>query len=137
MNEQRYDINGPIDSISIIYNDVGICDFAVFQGKDKISLTEEPFDCDPLIGARKKVLTITPEKPLVGFQGLVDNNGIEQLGLILLDTISEDCQHSPKDANVNWAGNEGGIVIQSEEERERAKTFEAILRYDLIRKAKE
>ena len=36
-------------------------------------------------------LTMSQMTPLVGLHGRVDYDGIEQLGLILLDTFSEEC----------------------------------------------
>ena len=80
------------------------------------------------------------QTPLVGFHGRVDELGIVALGLIFFDTVSEECKKS--DGKHGMSMIEGiddftqAKVVEgmiSPEESERAKTLEAILRYDMIR----
>ena len=39
-------------------------------------------------------VAITPEIPLVGFHARSDDIGLTKLGLILVDTVSPECQRS-------------------------------------------
>ena len=84
------------------------------------------------------------ETPLVGFHGYVDYEGIVQLGLIFHDAISDECQNSRRSNEISMIDgmdeySQAKVVegMMTNEERERAKMLEAILRYDLIRQSKE
>ena len=63
---------------------------------------EVSVECSPENpGYEELSLTMTNEAPLVGFHGIVEDSDLIKLGLILLDTISEDCQRSIADDESN------------------------------------
>ena len=82
------------------------------------------------------MLRLPKETPLVGFHAKVDIFGIVQLGLILVDTLDEQCQYSSwyqdyvKDAVEGEDQFEQAEYVEgaiTDNEMERAKALEAIL----------
>lgn len=79
------------------------------------------------------------ETPLVGFHGMVDEFGINQLGLILVDTLDPVCQHPYYDEftmpsiYIGMDDYESSMAVEesiTEDEKVRAKALEAMLMYD-------
>jgi hypothetical protein len=91
------------DRISILSDEnSGICDVVIHKGHKKSYLNENAVDCQTeLKGITETSLRLTEEAPLVGFHGMVDGSGIVSLGLILLDTEDEVCQHSTNNADMS------------------------------------
>ena len=91
-------------------------------------------------------MKLRPEVPLVGFHGMATEDGLDSLGLILLDTTDERCQQidpSQREAknfldNIKEQINPYEFVENSitPEEKERADLMEAILLYSTIADAR-
>ena len=90
------------------------------------------------------MIRLTDEAPLVGFHGWSDENGLVSLGLILYDSLDPVCQKPLDSANFSMYENMGifeqstaaeGSITQNE--KDRAKALEAILKYDSMKKARE
>ena len=58
-------------------------------------MVDDPIECKPgMEDVNEFSVAMAEELPLVGFHGRVDDYGIVSLGLIMLDTFSEECQYS-------------------------------------------
>lgn len=84
--------------------------------------------------------------PLVGFHGRVNDSGIVQLGLIFFDKVATECNVKiENDKGLQEMSMIEGMSDSSKskiiegmitgDERERAKTLEAIMLYDKIQKS--
>ena len=138
---------GQPDLIAIYSDDQGVCNVVFSEGiKEPQHLSKDTQDCDPKSNSniKENVIRLTDEAPLVGFHGMSDPNGLVSLGLILLDNLDPVCQQ-PHD-NANFSMYEGmnifdqsnaaeGAITQNE--KDRAKALEAILKYDSMIKARE
>lgn len=109
LQSKTVELSDKIDRVTIASNPDGICNLIVYDsdkdgGAVKIKMVEQASDsCKPgHIYVDYTTLRITPTTPLVGFHGRVDELGvIQQLGLILLDTVSEDCQKPKPNDNLH------------------------------------
>lgn len=82
-----------MDRISILTNQVGVCDVVIYQGHTSTQLQQglDP-DCHPEIkGVTEKMLRVTDQAPLVGFHGMADEMGIYALSAIFADGVSPGC----------------------------------------------
>ena len=97
-------------------------------------------------GVEEIQIRLTPEAPLVGFHGMATEEGLDSLGLILLDTLAEQCTYVHPDQNSAMSFldpysevKKDQVVEDSitDEEKYRADALEAILTYDSIEKARQ
>lgn len=139
-------VNDPIERISILTNENGVCDFVVYQGKSKKAtyMQKSDPDCVPEVeGVSEKTLRITDDAPLVGFHGMADSQGLYALGAIFVDTFSTECQYFRSDGGFSMYSGmsdfEASTAVEDQitpEERKRAKALEALLVYDNMQKAR-
>lgn len=81
------------DRISILTDELqGVCNVVLYQGKKRTSLSGDDQECQiELQGIEEYMIRLTPEAPLVGFHGMATADGLDSLGLILLDNLSGQC----------------------------------------------
>lgn len=80
-------------SISILFDEYGVCDVVLERpnGK-KESLSKDNADCKAEFDEiTERTYDLPRETPLVGFHGVAYEEGLESLGLILLDTQDPIC----------------------------------------------
>ena len=90
------------------------------------------------------MIRLPDETPLVGLHGMVNENGIVSLGLILLDTLDSVCQTPIDNSDMSMYTGlndfEKSKLVEdqiTDEERTRAQALEAILVYDSMLKARQ
>ena len=90
------------------------------------------------------MIRLPEETPLVGLHGMVNENGIVSLGLILLDTLDSVCQTPIDNSDMSMYTGlndfEKSKLVEdqiTDEERTRAQALEAILVYDSMLKARQ
>ena len=92
----RKEFGQDVDRVTIVSDDEGICDVIVYDGNDGIrgtSMTKDLKNCSPSSEETAALtLKMVQQTPLVGFHGRVDEYGIVALGLVLFDSVSEECK---------------------------------------------
>ena len=78
----------------MLYDERGVCDVIIKRGDGtEESLSRDNFDCQAEFDTiTKRTYDLPRETPLVGFHGIAYEEGLESLGLILLDTLDPVCQ---------------------------------------------
>jgi len=131
------------DKIAILVDDdEGVCDVVFYKEDMSSHLAKKCKKEDDTV--TEYMIRLSDEAPLVGFHGMSDSYGLTSLGLILLDKHDPVCQSPHDNANFNLYENmsifeqsttaEGSIT---QNEKDRAKALEAILKYDSMKKARE
>ena len=91
------EITQPLDKITLLWDEVGICDVRMYGGSHIWTMLERPVDCRPgQEGIEEYSLSMTESFPLVGLHGRVDDVGIVALGFIMLDVFTDECRHDTK-----------------------------------------
>ena len=80
--------------ISILYDEIGVCDVIIKRGDGtEESLSVDNFDCQVEFDSiTSRSYDLPRETPLVGFHGVAYEEGLESLGLILLDSFDPVCR---------------------------------------------
>lgn len=79
-------------AISILIDGFGICNVLVERNEKWAPLNRHNMNCTfGTKGITEKTMLMTKETPLVGFHGMSEEEGMESLGLILLDTMAPAC----------------------------------------------
>ena len=80
--------------ITILYDEIGVCDVIIKRGDGtEESLSKDNFDCQAEFDSiTSKSYDLPRETPLVGFHGIAYEEGLESLGLILLDSLDPVCR---------------------------------------------
>ena len=134
------------DRIAILVDDdEGVCDVVFYKDEMSSHLARTAKKCKSDDESVTEYMTrLSDEAPLVGFHGMSDSYGLTNLGLILLDSLDPECQRPLDNSNFSLYENmsifeqstaaEGSIT---QNEKDRAKALEAILKYDSMVKARE
>ena len=73
--------------ITILFDSAGVCNIVFERNGRPENLAKDMVDCLPgLHGITERKYRLPKEPPLVGFHGMAEEDGLDSLGLILLDT---------------------------------------------------
>ena len=127
------------DGISILTDEMnGVCNVVVHQGDNgTLPLFNMCYEGDEDV--RQISYYLPKETPLVGLHGLVTEESIMSLGLILLDTMDPACQKQLETSKIGNLDTISKALLDfrvedeiSFNEQERAKILEAILQTDSL-----